>query len=160
MPEDRAVSVEARARFLLHALHHLQELCGKEKDRRSGVPPQDAEALRPVRTVRGRVRPGQGSGHAEEVPWRSVINCTKPGGAPYPPPQELGQATPSPAHKAILCGCQLHGCPVPVAPGGSNPGSPLSRLPHRRSQCGHRCSCPRLSSGIQSPRPSHAPQRP
>lgn len=29
-PEGRAVSVAARADFLLHALHHLQELCRKE----------------------------------------------------------------------------------------------------------------------------------
>lgn len=92
--------------------------------------PQDAEALRQVRSVRGRVRPGQGSGHAEEVPWRSVINCTKPGGGPYPPPQELGQATPSPAHKAILCGCRLQGCPAPDAPRGLQSRLPTLSAPH------------------------------
>lgn len=45
----------------------------------------------------------------------------------------------------------------PPAPG---PPPPSSRGPHRRSQCGRRCSCHRLSSGIRSPRPSRAPRRP
>lgn len=164
MPEDRAVSVEARAHFLLHALHHLQELCGKE-NRRSGGPSRRGSPA-PGAQCQGasEARPGLGPRGGGALAFSDKLHKTRGRSLPATAGTWSGYAQPRPQGYPVWVPAARVPRPrrsprAPIAAPHSL-GSPLSRLPHRRSQCGHRCSCPRLSSEIQSPRPSRAPQRP
>lgn len=128
MPEDRAVSVEARAHFLLHALHHLQELCGKE-NRRSGGPSRRGSPA-PGAQCQGasEARPGLGPRGGGALAFSDKLHKTRGRSLPATR-RNLVRLRPAPPTRLSCVGAGCKGAPPPTLPAGSNRGSPLSRLP-------------------------------
>lgn len=120
MPEDRAVSGEARTHFLLHALHHLQELCGKENGR-SGVPSRRASpAPGAQRQGASEAQPGLPPRGGGALAFRDKLHKTRGSSLPATAGTWSGYAPPRP-----------QGCPVwaPAARGPRPRRSPRAPIP-------------------------------
>lgn len=96
MPEDRAISVEARAHFLLHALHHLQELCGKENRRSGGPSRRGSPAPGAQRQGASEARPGLGPRGGGALAFSDKLHKTRGRSLPATAGTWSGYAQPRP----------------------------------------------------------------